>query len=105
MTIVTTRYRNKRPPRKKPKSAAIEGPRIITNLDKKQRRSVADATTLPKAGAVTAPVTAAPPANDDRKEAVVTLGSDPTIEICCDTPVSWVQNVSTRKRFPGMPPR
>jgi hypothetical protein len=35
MTIVTTRYRYKRPSRKKPKAAAIEGPTTVTSPDRK----------------------------------------------------------------------
>lgn len=36
MTIVTTHYRYKRPSRKKPKAAAIEGPTVVTSPDKKR---------------------------------------------------------------------
>ena len=36
MTIVTTHYRYKRPSRKKPKAAAIEGPIVVTSPDKKR---------------------------------------------------------------------
>ena len=48
--IVRTHYRYKRPPRKRPKAAPIEGPAALTIPDKTRKRvarEVSDDTTLP----------------------------------------------------------
>jgi hypothetical protein len=88
--IVTTTYRYKRPPRKR-KSAALEAPAVVTT--KSSRRPVLRETAAE--GSVTArrydgaaqPSTpreaarVAPPANDDRKPAIVTATSKKRLKL------------------------
>lgn len=60
--IVTTQYRYKRPPKKKP-PVAIEVPEVVTVRDRKR---------VAKAGKSDSVAGSKPKANDDRKAAIVT---------------------------------
>jgi hypothetical protein len=81
MTIVTSHYRYKRPPRKRRLAVPLEGPAIVTIRDKK-RVTKAD----PGSGAaivrgaisgiIGAPIEEAP-ATDPRKSAIVTIRRKP----------------------------
>jgi hypothetical protein len=88
--IVTTHYRYKRPPRKR-KAVAIEAPAVVTAKSSRHppvrgtKEAAAEVTRAPtpvREGAVQpstprepARVIAQPPANDDRKPAIVTTTS------------------------------
>jgi hypothetical protein len=86
--IVTTHYRYKRPPRKR-KAVALEAPVIVTTKSSRHppvtKEAAAEVTRAPtpvREGAVQpstprepARVIAQPPANDDRKPAIVTTTS------------------------------
>jgi hypothetical protein len=61
--IVTTHYRYKRPPRKR-KAVALEAPAIVRAGKRADLRQKSDE--IP-------PVSPTPPANDDRKSAIVTV--------------------------------
>jgi hypothetical protein len=92
MAIVTTTYRYKRPPRKR-KAVAVEGPAVVTA--KSSRRPVGGTEEAAAEVPMTARTTGqqaqpstpreaarvAPPANDDRKPAIVTATSKKRLKL------------------------
>jgi hypothetical protein len=68
MTIVTAPYRYKRPLRKRAMAVAIAAPAIVRAGSKPDKA-------VPRVIAANQAEAAAPPANDDRKSAIVTIRS------------------------------
>jgi hypothetical protein len=71
--IVTSTYRYKRPPRRK-KAVALAGPQIVA-IPRKQRSKIAGEMSPATSAHRGQKLTAEPPANDDRKSAIVTTVS------------------------------
>jgi hypothetical protein len=83
MTIVTSTYRYKRPPRKQKPAVPLEGPRIVTIRDKKRvtvetpNQILTETVDPAREQAQAAPAESTPTATEARKSAIVTIRRKP----------------------------